>query len=107
MAAPSELRVLEHGVEHGQHGHVALHQPASVKGHPLRICNLYCRTHLKKVKTDVSLEFSFTEVYKVHWMTSSCIHRLWVPLLQDVNSTTLQSTIGIFSPYNTFLLQNK
>ena len=38
-AAPSELRVLEHlkhVVEHGQHDHVALHQPASVQGRSLR-----------------------------------------------------------------------
>ena len=42
-AAPSELRVLKHlkyGVKHGQHDHVALHQPAAVQGHPLRICDL-------------------------------------------------------------------
>ena len=39
-AAPSELRVLEHlkhGVEHGQHDHIALHQPASVHYHGQRL----------------------------------------------------------------------
>ena len=48
-AAPSELCVLEHlkhGVEHGQHDHVALHQPASVQGCSLRISNsLPCQAH--------------------------------------------------------------
>ena len=37
-AAVSELHALEHlkhGVEHGQHDYVALHQPASVQGHSL------------------------------------------------------------------------
>ena len=35
MAAPSELHALEHlkhGVEQGQHDHVALHQPVSIQG---------------------------------------------------------------------------
>ena len=39
-AAISELCVLEHlkhGVEHGQHDHLALHQLASVQGCSLRI----------------------------------------------------------------------
>ena len=44
--APSELHVLEHlkhGVKHGQHDHVALHQPASVQGCSPRIRDyLYC-----------------------------------------------------------------
>ena len=38
--AVSELRALEHlkhGVEHGQHDHLALHQLASVQGRSLRI----------------------------------------------------------------------
>ena len=39
-AVPSELQALEHlkhGVEHGQHDHLALHQLASVQGRSLRI----------------------------------------------------------------------
>ena len=48
-AAVSELRMLEHlkhVVEHGQHDHVALHQPAAVQGHPLRIRDL---CHVKPI----------------------------------------------------------
>ena len=41
-ASPSELRVLEHlkhGVKYGQHYQVTMHQPATVRGRPLRICD--------------------------------------------------------------------
>ena len=46
-AVVPELRVLEHlkhGVEHGHHDHLALHQLASVQGRSLRISDyLSCR----------------------------------------------------------------
>ena len=47
-AAPSELLVFEHlkhGVEHGQHDHVALNQRAIVQGLPLRISG-FCLVQL-------------------------------------------------------------
>ena len=40
MCLAAVLEHLKHGVEHSQHDHVALHQPATVQGHPLRICDL-------------------------------------------------------------------
>ena len=67
---PSESRALEHlkhGVEHGQHDHVALHQPASVQGRSLRISDyLSCRALLGKVKTFVSGDFCSYKFRCVH-----------------------------------------
>ena len=52
MAAPSELCMLEHlkhVVEHGQHDHVALHQSATIQGHPLRISG-FCLVEARNIK---------------------------------------------------------
>ena len=54
-AAVSELHMLEHlkhGVEHGQHDHFALHQRATIQGHPLRIsgfCHVEAKTESENI----------------------------------------------------------
>ena len=70
-AAPSELHALEHlkhVVEHGQHDHVALHQPASVQGCSLRISDyLSCQALWEKVKVFVTGDFCNYKFRCVQW----------------------------------------